>query len=863
MKMLRFFRFDALRLSIVGAFALASCGGSGAPAWSEHSSMAGGDVVAEGDTSADRGEAESAPARESVYAGPAPGGAAPSPVMTMAVDTGGEQAQVEEQTPAAQSWRRVTGASRFATVALGGGATLELRRVRVSVKVEGFRARTVVDHIFYNPHARTIEGTFRYPLPPEASVSSYAMFLGSGTQEPSFFGPEAQNRRREEAMQGMGGLQATLDRIDPQAWGELRVGRIVRAEQGREVYENVTRRRVDPALVEEVAPNTFEARVFPIQANGFHRVIVSYEQTLPRIGSELEYLFPVPSSEHGGANLESFELAVEASDAEARRLRYTGDLAGGRSFARPGVLGYSLRSEGAQQGGALAFRMTPRARGSVEVLAGTNPASTTEEQHFVVRLRGDERLPEGTGGGAAQAVFMLDSSLSEDPDRFNLDVTLLRRILEGSPTIRRFNVLTFDAGARWLRDSWYTNDARGRASAIEKIEDILLEGATDLGAALDTLARPPMSHEDPRLDVFLLTDGAVSWGERDAGNLIERFVGRSPWDARIFAYRTGLGAEDITMLRRLAQNGAVFNCLSASAIDGCAVGHQRSGLRIERVQVLGRGPNGARTRDVLVAGGAATLTRGAELLLAGRLDRAGDATVRVEGTLDGQPHVWTAPVTLTPTGELASRVWAEVAVAHLLATHDAELEGLAVALGQRYRIASRATSFLVLETDAEYEQYDLSEARRDAGEGPIRELVRRTQQQRGGAQTSWERLERALRAGGSHHRLEQLEEGAVWRTLSRFVARRPVDFVRGGHDIPAVLRGEVPRRYRRNRPRDPEALDLYRQEGERRREHGRIGEAIRALSSGVENAPGSSEVARSVGYTLMAWQAEAEAAELF
>jgi hypothetical protein len=258
---------------------------------------------------------ESPEAERTAEYGPTDDGIAPSPSSTggyqgapsgaaraeMDAETsatmGGEGGASGEPEPAAQSWRRESASAHFATVSLGGGNTLELRDVRVRVHVEGFRARTVVDHIFYNPHERTLEGTFRYALPPEASVSSYAMYLGQGTQQPQFFGDvtgEEAMRRREVAMQG-GSVESVIEPAwTPRAWGELRVGRLVRAEHGREVYEQVTRRRVDPALVEEVAPNTFEARVFPIQARGFHRVIVSYEQTLPRVGDELEYIFPVP-----------------------------------------------------------------------------------------------------------------------------------------------------------------------------------------------------------------------------------------------------------------------------------------------------------------------------------------------------------------------------------------------------------------------------------------------------------------------------------------------------------------------------------------------------------------------------------------
>ncbi len=768
-----------------------------------------------------------------------------------------EEAPREEPAPQAQTWRRLTGAARFASVDLGGGNSLELRDVQVSVKVEGFRARTVVDHIFFNPHDRNVEGTFRYALPPEASVSSYAMYLGNGRRErPVFFDEQTQLRRREEAMQGVS-VEAILEKVDEDAWGELRVGRIVQAERGREVYENVTRRRVDPALVEEVAPNTFAARVFPIQARGFHRVIVSYEQTLPRVGNELEYAFPIPEAELGSLNFELF-----ADQDLVRGMRYTGDLRGRSLGQIDGAHAYAVSASGRTQAGALSFRFPMRLQSGVEVVAGTNPVR--QENHFIVRVQGDDSLRRSTAAqGASHAVFLLDTSLSEAPERFGIDVALMREILERSSQIEHFNIVTFDAGARWVNAGrFYANNPTGRSQAISAIEGVLLEGATDLSAALDTLQSPPGITTSPDLDIFLLSDGALSWGEQDLASLESRLQGNRRFGTkRLFAYRTGLGAENTDLFRRLSGRfgGGVFNCLSMESVPGCATGHHHAAMQVERVRVVSRGQNGAVTRDVLVAGGLGTFAPGTELIVGGELERAGAATLRIEGTLGGQPHVFTRDIELRPDGELASRAWAEIAMAHLIAAGDDELEPLAVALGQHYRIPSRLTSFLVLETDAEYEQYELGTrgpaellaARRVAGA----ELAAR-------APTSWARLRSALEHAGDHHHLMR-DQPDVWRQLRSFVAQAPRDFVRGRVNVPMLHRRSGDRAYLSGISHEAGSVEHFRQEGIRRQQEDQVGAAIRALSSAVENAPSDAEVARSVGYTLMTWGARAEAAELF
>src|SRR5207237_8393225 len=79
-----------------------------------------------------------------------------------------------------QVWHRYHQSPSFARVYVGDGNSLELVSLQVHVTVEGPRARTVVDHIFHNPHERQLEGTFEYPLPSGASPSYFAMFVGRG-----------------------------------------------------------------------------------------------------------------------------------------------------------------------------------------------------------------------------------------------------------------------------------------------------------------------------------------------------------------------------------------------------------------------------------------------------------------------------------------------------------------------------------------------------------------------------------------------------------------------------------------------------------------------------------------------------------
>jgi len=178
-----------------------------------------------------------------------------------------------------QVWRRDGQRPTFARVYLGGGNSLDLVSLQVSVNVEGPRARTVVDHIFHNPHDRQLEGTFEYPLPTGASVSYFGMFQGQARPNaPPRFGnggpaPALGALTQPRSLATQPGSSTALASLSPSDlahqvgsadWGPLQEARVVSKQKALETYEDIVRTRIDPALLEYSGGNTFTGRVFPI-----------------------------------------------------------------------------------------------------------------------------------------------------------------------------------------------------------------------------------------------------------------------------------------------------------------------------------------------------------------------------------------------------------------------------------------------------------------------------------------------------------------------------------------------------------------------------------------------------------------------
>ncbi|MEZ5988944.1 MAG: VIT domain-containing protein [Planctomycetota bacterium] len=748
----------------------------------------------------------------------------------------------------AQAWKRSSQRPSFARVYVGNGNSLVLERMRVTVHVDGPRARTVVDHVFRNPHDQALEGTFEYPLPAGASPCAYAMYVsGEQARIPTFF-PRAEGQPLPPMALADLPFEDGLKKVDERDWGKLREARVVRRQKARQVYEEVTRQRVDPALLEYAVGNVFRGRVFPIPPKGLNRVILVYEETLADDGGVQSYRFPLPDCDLGLLHVTVSTPIAGVADLELTPKPMTdGKVEGGRRLQQ-------LAWEQCKgPGGDLVVRVRPEHPRALS-LSGADQ-SRASGRAFLARLR-PELPTEGKDAPTGDALFLLDASLSEAPDRFAVNRRLLQQILERDDTIRRFQVLAFDVEARWLEDGgWITNDEAGRARALAKVDTLLLEGATDLGAALRAVAEAAWigagdAAAPTPLAVFLMSDGQLDWGERELEPLLRPLEDRPGRVTRFFCYRNGLSAENLALFERLTRRGgATFNVFddAAVAVAAAAVAHRRQAFVLDHIEVAG-----AEVQDLLVAGRQAALYPGGTLLVAGRYGDADHVRLTLHGRYGTEPMACAFDLALDGSSELAGRAWAELAVAQLLELHDPAVDDLAVAYAQQFGLATRETSFLVLETDADYERFDVAT---EAADCKVEDLARylddahliRARNEPSRKRAFGRLLQRLVEEAGAPDAreapqlarlLQLLPEDELVLAPKRAAAAWPTRALAG----PDYLTGLAKNR------RDP-ALHLA--EAERRAAAGEAAPALRVLSNLVELYPGRSDAQRLVGYRLL------------
>jgi hypothetical protein len=758
-----------------------------------------------------------------------------------------------------QVWKRDRAQPTFARVYVGDGNKLELVSLHVSVTVEGPRARTLVDHVFRNPNDRQLEGTFEYPLPSGASPSYFAMFLGQTRQDmPARFRPRDNTPLPADALARLTPAEL-VKHIDTNDWGRLQQARIVNKQKAAETYEEIVRGKIDPAVLEYAGGSTFRGRVFPIPAKGYNRVLLAYEELLPVVQEKLVYRFPLP-----GCELTEMQFALQAETAECRQPAFLP--ADAKQDEHLGQLHFRRTWSKAKPKGEVVFSCTPA---SPRVQAISGRAGANGPQYVYARLRPDLPAVEKDTPFAHHAVFLLDTSLSEYPARFDLSMKLLRRILEGDPDIKHFNVLAFSVGSTWLEPKgWLPNTAEGREQALARLDGLVLEGATDLSGALEKLLHPGFDvTAGTPLNCFLLSDGNLNWGETDVATLAARFERRCPFSARFHCYRTGLGAENQELYDALTRKGGgIYHCYGEDDVQKVAQAHRQHCFQVEKVRFVG-GPTAS---DVLVAGRRAAVHPGGELIVAARFTGTGATRVVVEGAFLGKKVSQEFPLEVRSNGELAPRGWAEIAVASLLALNEPRFEDLATAYCQQFGIASRIASFLVLENEADYKRLNLEEERGKTVVGDLGEFLVEMWSLLGQEITPRQAWERFLKRVEPRVQVFAGPNGPHVRKLLELCQDRDFEPPQAEANGALLKQTDAGAEYLRERARDLDKraegqrdLSPYLTEARRRAEKGDAAGAVRALSSIVEEHGGRSDALRLVGYRLLDLKQPAQASRLF
>jgi hypothetical protein len=573
---------------------------------------------------------------------------------------------------------------------------LELAAHGITVIVAGHRVRVVMDMVFANTTTSELSGTLMIDLPDRASPAYLGMFQGQGPEglsdDPSRLSdllPPAEQAAVETLLERRLNLPSRWEGPGTVvSWGELLPAVVVEPVRGRQVYEAVTRRKVDPALAEWTGTGAYSARIYPVPAESYKRVVFAYDQTVVPVEDRLVFPIPVTPGAAGvtrltvhevGSPFASSTLVTAREEIASERSQY------GRIWR---LAGEANRFQDAVYEASLRTPAVLSLVGSDRDVPGTLATVVLEPQL-------PRRAMVSTTG---RALFLLDTSYSSRGAMGDLSGQMLRRVLREDDSLTEFAIVAFDVGAALLTSGYVQNTQDVREHYLEQVGQIRLDGATSMVGLLDYLEANTEIIEQADT-VFLLSDGQITWGVESLAGLLDRRD--EILDKRWICYSFGSAPVNRGLFEALTRKGGqIVQIGQAQDLSDAARAHRYPVSRLEAVRSMTQS-------EIVVAGDPELIYPGQALEVAVRTLRPGTdlrLLLRIDGR-DSEVRVLLQPNPLTQ--ELGARAWADVFVGGLLADADDASIRAIVALSRHFSLTNEFASFIILETDEEYRQYGI------------------------------------------------------------------------------------------------------------------------------------------------------------
>ena len=497
--------------------------------------------------------------------------------------------------------------------------------------------------------------------------------------------------------------------------GELVSGETMNAGEARRIYEDIVRRRRDPALVEWMGHGLLRTRIFPINPGEEKRVVVRFQSVAQREGDALRIDYFRGSStssrerentstearERGAAN---FTLAFRPTSELGNPYSPTHEL---ETSERDGLRRVTVRGDAKDVTLLIPLR---RAAGAAITML---PYAPGNEDGFALITLTPPAAPRGEAT-PRDITLVLDVSGSMQGRKMEQARAAGRQLLATLRAQDRFRIIDFSTDVRTFRDEFVpANDPNVRA-AQRYLDQLEAVGSTNLEGALTEAVRPPVTAGRLPLVLFV-TDGDATVGERRADRLAAIASGRETIGnrpaRRIFTF--GLGSDvNVSLLEQLALDGRgtaqfVRPDESVERMVGVVASRLVDPVLTDvRVRVEGEDGVNVRLSKVLPSQ-PADVFAGNDLVVLARYSGHGAAHIVVEGSQRGTPVRWKSRVDF-PDRErgnpFVARLWATQRVGFLSAEKrkangapTSELDEEIRMLGERYGIPTEFTSYLVLE----------------------------------------------------------------------------------------------------------------------------------------------------------------------
>jgi Ca-activated chloride channel family protein len=544
---------------------------------------------------------------------------------------------------------------------------------RVEMLVRDQVAAVTIDQEFVNTGSAAMEVEYLFPVAPGAAIDSMTMVVG----------------------------------------GEEMKGTIMAADEARKIYEDIVRKKKDPALLEYVGYGLYRTRAFPLEPGKPAHVVIHYNQVCKKDGDVVEVFYPLNTEKFSAKAIEEVAIKVDIRTKADITTVYSPtheikiDRHGGRNVvasyrvngtipASDFVVYYKARDE--KIGATLLTYEPQRGRdGYFMLLASPNPTVAAHElmakDVVLVLDRSGSMSESGKIGQAREALgFILKSLNTED----------------------RFSIISFNDGV----DTLFPHLVAANRENLDKAEDLVSRieaaGGTDIHSALAQAMAVVNDTEGGTKErpayVIFVTDGLPTVGKTDATVILADTTAANTRQARIFTLGVGYDVNVQLLDRLVGENRGLSDYVKPNEPLEAKISGLYAKIKNPVMTGLKLEIPGVTIREIYPRN-LGDLFEGVQLVVVGRYD-SGDAeklsgrraTVTISGKCGDRERKYEYPVTfreagVSPTDCFVERLWAVRRIGFLLDEiqlhgKTEEVVGEVIRLSRDYGIITPYTSFL-------------------------------------------------------------------------------------------------------------------------------------------------------------------------
>lgn len=348
---------------------------------------------------------------------------------------------------------------------------------------------------------------------------------------------------------------AAIDNLTLSVDGKEFAGKLLKADEARKIYEEIVRRKKDPALLEYAGFGLYRTRAFPLEPGKPAKVIVHYSYICRKDAHLTEVWYPLNTEKFSAKPIQEVQIIADIkADADITSVyspSHSIDIK--RNDARHVLVTHTQKDTTPGTDFSLFFRTSDQA---VSASLLSHRGDPGKDGYFMMLVSPNPRQAD-QAVIAKDVILVLDRSGSMGGEKIEQARSAGRFIVGNLNPEDRFNVITYSDTVEWFFDTLTDAKPERIKEAHDRLDRMEAAGATNIHDALAKAMKMVSDRGESSRPAYVIfvTDGLPTVGDTNESNILANTRKLNQTNARLFGFGVGYDV-NIRLLDKLAGENA-------------------------------------------------------------------------------------------------------------------------------------------------------------------------------------------------------------------------------------------------------------------------------------------------------------------